>query len=43
LSILSRKYLGFDGDDVRVMQEMMGKFQELHAGTGMHETAMDSD
>jgi hypothetical protein len=35
MAILGKGYLRFDREDVHMMQEMMKKFHDLHAGTGM--------
>ena len=35
MPLLNKKYLGFDEEDVQLMQDMMKKFHELHCGTGM--------
>jgi hypothetical protein len=35
MPLLSKKYLGFDKDDVRLMQTMMKQFHDMHSGTGM--------
>jgi amino acid transporter len=35
MSILGKHYLKFDQEDVRLMQDMMKKFHELHQSTGM--------
>jgi len=35
MPILNKRYLCFDNEDVKLMQEMMKKFHELHQGTGM--------
>jgi hypothetical protein len=35
MPLLSKKYLRFDEDDVKLMQNMMKRFHEMHHGTGM--------
>ena len=35
MPLLSKDYLGFDKEDVQLMQDMMKKFHEMHRGTGM--------
>lgn len=35
MPLLSKKYLGFDEEDVKLMKDMMKKFHEMHYGTGM--------
>jgi hypothetical protein len=35
MSLLSKKYLSFDKDDVKLMQTMMKQFHDMHSSTGM--------
>ena len=35
MGLISKRYLGFDKEDVQQMKNMMKRFYEFHKGTGM--------
>jgi hypothetical protein len=41
VSLVNKKYLNFDSEDVQLMKDMMKKFHEMHRGTGLPDSSIN--